>query len=122
MVHRRELNGETLVFGVHGALWGNAMTWWDHDTGSIWSQPLGEAIAGPRKGQTVDMITSEFTTWRAWRDEHPDSLARNQSPSRQHPNVSCVVVRSHRRRCSIASRSCWGANTVPQCSTWNGAA
>jgi hypothetical protein len=75
MVHRREVNGETLVFGVHGALWGNAMTWWDHDTGSIWSQPLGEAIAGPRKGQTVDMITSEFTTWGAWRDEHPDSLA-----------------------------------------------
>jgi hypothetical protein len=75
MVHRREVDGETLVFGVHGALWGNAMTWWDHDTGSIWSQPLGEAIAGPRKGQRVEMISSEFTTWAAWRDEHPDSLA-----------------------------------------------
>jgi hypothetical protein len=75
MVHRRDVDGETLVFGVHGALWGNAMTWWDHDTGSIWSQPLGEAIAGPRKGQRVELLTSEFTTWDAWRDEHPDSLA-----------------------------------------------
>jgi hypothetical protein len=75
MVHRREVDGETLVFGVHGALWGNAMTWWDHDTGSIWSQPLGEAIVGPRTGQTLELMTSEFTTWRAWRDEHPDSLA-----------------------------------------------
>lgn len=74
MVHRRDVNGETLVFGNHGALWGNAMTWWDHDTGSIWSQPLGEAIAGPRKGQTVELLTSEFTSWEAWKDEHPDTL------------------------------------------------
>lgn len=75
MVHRREVEGETLVFGVHGALWGNAMTWWDHSTGSIWSQPLGEAIAGPRKGQTVELLPSEFTSWSAWRDEHPNTLA-----------------------------------------------
>ncbi len=75
MVHRREVNGETLIFGVHGALWGNAMTWWDHSSGSIWSQPLGEAIAGPRKGQQVELLPSEFTTWGAWRDKHPDTLA-----------------------------------------------
>ena len=41
LVHRREVNGETLTFGVQGALFMNAMTWWDHTTGSIWSQPLG---------------------------------------------------------------------------------
>ena len=75
MVHRRQIGDETLIFGVHGALWGNAMTWWDHGTGSIWSQPLGEAIAGPRKGQTVDLMASEYTTWAAWRDEHPGTLA-----------------------------------------------
>lgn len=74
MVHRRQVEGETLIFGVHGALWGNAMTWWDHGTGSVWSQPLGEAIAGPRKGQTVELLPSEFTTWGAWVDEHPHSL------------------------------------------------
>jgi len=75
MVHRRQVEDETLIFGVHGALWGNAMTWWDHSTGSIWSQPLGEAIAGPRKGQTVDLVSSLFTTWGAWVDLHPDTVA-----------------------------------------------
>ena len=75
MVHRREVNGEALVFGVHGALLGNAMTWWDHDTGSIWTQPTGEAIAGPRTGETVDLLPSQFTSWRAWRDAHPNTLA-----------------------------------------------
>lgn len=63
------------MFGVHGALWGNAMTWWDHDTGSIWSQPLGEAIAGPRKGETVELLPMTYTTWDAWRTAHPETLA-----------------------------------------------
>lgn len=75
MVHRRELEGQTLVFGNHGALWGNAMTWWDHDTGSIWSQPLGEAIAGPRKGAKLEAFPVTFTTWGAWAESHPGTLA-----------------------------------------------
>ncbi len=75
MVHRRQVDGETLVFGVHGALWGNAMTWWDHDTGSIWSQPLGEAIVGPRKGQALELLPVSFSTWEAWLGGHPETLA-----------------------------------------------
>jgi hypothetical protein len=75
MVHRRDVDGQEVVFGNQGALWGNAMTWWDHDTGSVWSQPLGEAIAGPRTGATVELVSSELTTWSAWRDEHPQTLA-----------------------------------------------
>lgn len=75
MVHRREVDGEALIFGNQGALWNNAMTWWDHDTGSIWSQPLGEALAGPRKGQSLLLLPSEFTTWGSWRAEHPETLA-----------------------------------------------
>ena len=75
MVHRRQVGDETLIFGVHGALWGNAMTWWDHSTGSVWSQPLGEAIAGPRKGQKVELESALFTTWAAWRELYPQTLA-----------------------------------------------
>ena len=75
MVHRREVNGEELVFGNQGALWGNAMTWWDHDTGSIWSQPIGEAILGPRKGEQVELLPSVLSRWGAWREAHPETLA-----------------------------------------------
>ena len=75
MVHRRTVGEETLIFGVHGALLGNAMTWWDHSTGSIWTQPTGEAIAGPRKGERVDLLPSQFTSWGAWRDVHPNTQA-----------------------------------------------
>lgn len=75
MVHRRELNGTALVLGNQGALWGNAMTWWDHDTGSVWSQPIGEAILGPRKGARLELLPSTLTSWRAWQVDHPDTLA-----------------------------------------------
>jgi hypothetical protein len=75
MVHRRELDGEPVVLGNQGALWGNAMTWWDHDTGSIWSQPLGEAIAGPLKGRSFEPYPVTLTKWDAWRESHPETLA-----------------------------------------------
>ncbi len=77
MVHRRELNGRELLLGNQGALFGNAMTWWDHDTGSVWSQPIGEAILGPRTGERLELYPSTLTTWQAWRDEHPETLALN---------------------------------------------
>lgn len=75
MVHRRDLKGETLVFGNQGALFGNAMTWWDHATGSIWSQPLGEAIAGPLEGESLELFPSTLTTWGAWRETYPETEA-----------------------------------------------
>ena len=75
MVHRREIDGQELVFGNQGALYRNAMTLFDHDTGSVWSQPFGEAILGPRRGQTMELLPSQMTTWGAWRDAHPTTWA-----------------------------------------------
>jgi hypothetical protein len=75
MVHRRQIDGIDIVFGNHGALWGNAMTWWDHDTGSVWSQPIGEAILGPRKGERIELLPSSLTLWGAWKEEHPQTVA-----------------------------------------------
>ena len=75
MVHRREIDGRPVVFGNQGDLYMNAMTWFDHDTGSIWSQPFGEAIAGPLKGQKLELLPSTMTRWAAWREAHPGTLA-----------------------------------------------
>jgi hypothetical protein len=53
----------------------NAMTWWDHDTISIWSQPIGEALAGPLKGTKLELLSSQVTTWSNWKQAHPNTLA-----------------------------------------------
>ena len=75
MVHRRQIGGEEIIFGNQGALWGNAMTWWDHDTGSVWSQPIGEAILGPRTGERLELLPSTLTQWGPWLEAHPETLA-----------------------------------------------
>jgi hypothetical protein len=52
----------------------NAMTWYDHETGSIWSQPWGRAIQGTYKGVELDLLPSQITTWSNWKSEHPNTL------------------------------------------------
>jgi hypothetical protein len=74
-VHDRRIDGETVVFGNAGALVMNAMTWYDHKTRSIWSQPWGRAISGELKGIQLFLLSSQVTTWGSWKAEHPETLA-----------------------------------------------
>jgi hypothetical protein len=53
----------------------NAMTWWDHGTNSVWSQPWGRAIAGPLKGTALELIPSQLVPWKTWSEAHPHTLA-----------------------------------------------
>jgi hypothetical protein len=75
MVHRREIDGNPVVFGNQGDLWMNAMTWFDHDTGSIWSQPTGEAILGPLRGTSLELLPSTLSSWSDWKERFPETLA-----------------------------------------------
>ena len=51
-----------------------AMTWWDHETESIWSQPWGMAIHGPLEGTRLRLIPARIVPWFTWLDDHPDTL------------------------------------------------
>lgn len=75
MVHRREVDGQEIVPGNQGDLFRNAMTWWDHGTGSVWSQPTGTAILGPLEGTRLEQVPSTLTEWGPWRRAHPDTQA-----------------------------------------------
>ena len=77
LVHDRRVDGETLTFGNQGALFMNAMTWWDHDTESVWSQPWGSAIRGPLEGTALTLIPASIVPWPTWLDEHPDTADRS---------------------------------------------
>lgn len=74
-MHDRRIDGETYTFGNAGMLFMNAMTWYDHKTRSIWSQPWGRAIIGPLKGVELFLLPSQVTTWGSWKKEHPETLA-----------------------------------------------
>ena len=60
----------------------NAMTWYDHKTESIWSQPWGRAIYGELKGTELTLLPLQVTTWSSWKRDHPQTLAMVNDTSR----------------------------------------
>jgi len=53
----------------------SAMTWWDHETESVWSQPWGRAIGGEYRGVELFVLPSQVTTWSNWKEAHANTLA-----------------------------------------------
>ena len=49
------------------------MTWWDHKTRSVWSQPWGAAISGPLEGAALTLIPSSVVPWSTWVADHPET-------------------------------------------------
>ena len=63
----------------------NALVMYDRETDSLWSQILGEAVQGPLKGTRLEVIPVTQTTWRLWRELHPQTLVLSGSASRGDP-------------------------------------
>ena len=49
------------------------MTWWDHQTNSVWSQPWGTALFGGLEGRSLTQIPSSVVPWGTWLGEHPNT-------------------------------------------------
>jgi len=62
-----------LTFGVSGLLYNSDVLLYDRQTGSLWSQIRSQAISGPLKGVQITPIAAAHTTWRNWRERHPDT-------------------------------------------------
>ncbi len=60
LVHDRRTDGAPRTFGNAGALFVNALTWYDHETRSTWSQPWGRSIVGPLKGLQLHLLPFEL--------------------------------------------------------------
>ncbi|GMR10248.1 MAG: hypothetical protein BMS9Abin28_1069 [Anaerolineae bacterium] len=74
-MHDRRIDGVPHTFGNYGALFMSAMTWFDHETNSVWSQPWGRAIDGEYRGVELFVLPSRVTTWASWREANPNTLA-----------------------------------------------
>ena len=74
-MYAREIDGQEYTFGVSGKLIMNVLVMYDRQTGTYWSQLLGEAVEGPLKGTRLEYLPSWQTTWAQWRSDHPDTLA-----------------------------------------------
>ncbi len=78
MVFARETSGQTLTFGVSGKLIMNAVVMYDHQTESLWSQFLSQAVSGHFEGTKLELLSALQTDWATWVELHPDTLALNK--------------------------------------------
>lgn len=67
------LGEHALSFGTTGNLVNSNLLMYDRSTDSQWPQILGTAIAGTLKGTRLTTHPLVWTTWRRWRESHPDT-------------------------------------------------
>ena len=73
-MYARNLDGKTLTFGVSGKLIMNGLVMYDRETGSLWSQVIGQGVEGTYSGVSLTVIPGWQTTWARWLEEHPETL------------------------------------------------
>ena len=68
----------------------NAMTWWDWESLSVWSQPWGAAIEGELTGTRLTLLPFELLPWQSWVDRHPETkvLVDERYDIRYSPRIS----------------------------------
>ncbi len=71
----RSVGGRPLHFEVSGLLWEGNLVMVDVETGSLWSQLLGEAMRGELTGQRLEVLPSLLTTWGEWKRLYPHTTA-----------------------------------------------
>ncbi len=54
-------------------LWETNLVMVDQETGSLWSQILGQSMRGPLVGTMLEQIPARMTTWRIWKAKHPQT-------------------------------------------------
>lgn len=74
-----------LTFGVSGKLIMNALVMYECETGSLWSQFLGQAVDGPLVGAVLEPLGVSLTTWATWRETHPETIVLDQRGARRDP-------------------------------------
>jgi hypothetical protein len=68
--------GTVYTFGSSGFLFRSNKLMYDHQTGSLWHHMTGEPVVGrlAHSGMRLRVLPVVITTWRDWRDAHPETL------------------------------------------------
>ncbi|MFN3651915.1 MAG: DUF3179 domain-containing (seleno)protein [Armatimonadota bacterium] len=65
--------GRTLTFDLYGLYYAVAAVY-DRETKSVWTPTTGRAILGPLAGTRLERFPLFDTTWKEWKQLHPDTL------------------------------------------------
>jgi len=67
------LHGKAKTFGVSGLPYNSDLLLYDRETESLWSQIAAKAIAGPLRGEVLNLLPVIHTSWADWRKRYPDT-------------------------------------------------
>lgn len=73
MVFKAVVDSILLNFGVSGLLYNSDVLMYDKQTQSLWSQLMSRAITGDMSGETLDIFSSDHTTWQDWKTRYPET-------------------------------------------------
>ncbi len=74
---------EKFDFGVSGLLYNSDVLLYDRQTESLWSQIRKQAITGPLKGERLQQIPLEHTSWSDWRTRYPKTKVLSEDTGYQ---------------------------------------
>lgn len=72
-MYARRAAGRVLTFDFAEGLLDNNLLIVDRETNSVWSQLHGKAVIGELEGTPLEIVPSLQTTWKFWRERHPDT-------------------------------------------------
>ncbi len=72
-MYARRVGDRELTFDFGEGLIENNLLIVDRETTSVWSQLEGSAVSGPMKGTPLEVVPALQTTWKFWRQRHPET-------------------------------------------------
>ena len=72
----------------------NGLVMYDRETGSLWSQVIGQAVDGQFKGRSLSIIPALQTTWGRWLSSHPTTLVLDKGGSYRSDSYSSYYTDS----------------------------
>ena len=78
-MYAREVEDQTLTFGVSGMLYKDALIMFDRETASMWTQVDGRSILGPLAGRQLRALPAIHATWKQWKALYPESQVLSKS-------------------------------------------
>jgi hypothetical protein len=77
-VFKRTIDDQTVEFGTSGKLYNSNLVMYDRTSESLWSQALGQAIAGEHSGKKLERIPFDVAFWSEWKVLYPESQVLSQ--------------------------------------------
>lgn len=77
-VFKRTIDGQVVEFGTSGKLYNSNLVMYDRTSETLWSQALGQAIAGDHAGRKLERIPFDVAYWKEWKALYPESQVLSQ--------------------------------------------